>query len=782
MSGRILKATLVCVTTLVVAPLFGVCPAGAAFLTPEYGTTFTGGGDHQIGEAIAVAADEQTHDVYVADRSNHRIEKFAADGTFLFMLGDGVNETTGGDVCPVSPGDVCRVGQQASTAFPHFTNPSAISVDNSGGPSKGSVYVAEGTFGGGDSTIWRFGDDGVLDTSWGSNGGLFHPDLARMTVSPFDGTIWVLDSDVADIPGGVDGSRVVAYGPDGFRKLRIAQTARPDPDGNLAVDDKEDLWFSSNGTALKVDLDRLGPPFGSPLGQISPGQAGSFAVDPLDNDILAVFNEEEVKVFEQSCEPTLGYCTPKESFGNGHLAEPKGLAYDGSAGSVYVAGSAGVVVFHSLKVPDVTVNAPSVRPTEAVLSAHVDPIGAGDIVTCQVEFGTTKTYGTTIPCDQPLPIAAAGEVTAHALGLTTEATYHYRFRVGNGNGADLGRDQVLVPHWVSGLETGDASDVGPGSATLHGQLNPEGEATHYYFEWGTTTAYGHRTPDLPGASTSAAGLTEIETTIAGELTSSTTYHYRLVGTNDLGTSHGFDRVFTTPLSEPPQLRRPAATATGLTTATLGAEINPGFGSTAFKVQYGTTASYARQTVVSDPIADDGQFHFASVAVSGLVPGTTYHFRVIAFNFVGYVATQDATFTTPDLPSIQSVTAEVIDPHTVRLSAVVGDGLRSPAGVRFEYGPTGAYGSLAGTASVAGPSSVASVVLSRLAPATTYHFRVSASNDLGSVTSADSAFTTPSEPAPRRGGPTRKCKKGFVKKKRRCVRKHSHRKTKNGTGR
>ena len=52
-----------------------------------------------IGEAIAVAVDEGTHDVYVADKANHRVEKFDSEGNFLFMFGDGVNETTGGDKC-----------------------------------------------------------------------------------------------------------------------------------------------------------------------------------------------------------------------------------------------------------------------------------------------------------------------------------------------------------------------------------------------------------------------------------------------------------------------------------------------------------------------------------------------------------------------------------------------------------------------------------------------------------------------------------------------------------
>ena len=120
----------------------GAGTAGAAFTTPEYATTFNDGG--VIGQAVGVAVDEATHDVYVADQANRGIEKFDSEGNLLFMFGDGVNETTGGDKCPVNPGDSCGPGQQSSPTFPDFTNPSAISVDNSGSPSKGDVYVAEG--------------------------------------------------------------------------------------------------------------------------------------------------------------------------------------------------------------------------------------------------------------------------------------------------------------------------------------------------------------------------------------------------------------------------------------------------------------------------------------------------------------------------------------------------------------------------------------------------------------------------------------------------------------
>jgi hypothetical protein len=94
-----------------------------------------------------------------------------------------------------------------------------------------------------------------------------------------------------------------------------------------------------------------------------------------------------------------------------------------------------------------------------------------------------------------------------------------------------------------GVSTGGASKVTITTATLAGNVNPQGAPTTYFFQYGTTTAYGSRTPDGgAGAGTKAATVTA---PIAG-LGPNTKYHYRLVAQNSLGTTAGRDRTFTTP--------------------------------------------------------------------------------------------------------------------------------------------------------------------------------------------------------------------------------------------
>jgi hypothetical protein len=91
--------------------------------------------------------------------------------------------------------------------------------------------------------------------------------------------------------------------------------------------------------------------------------------------------------------------------------------------------------------------------------------------------------------------------------------------------------------------TGGAARVTQTNATLTGSVNPRGERTVYFFEYGTTTRYGARTPDFPagdGRSTVTAAAT-----IDG-LTPATRYQYRLVARNEDGTARGANRSFRTP--------------------------------------------------------------------------------------------------------------------------------------------------------------------------------------------------------------------------------------------
>ncbi len=90
--------------------------------------------------------------------------------------------------------------------------------------------------------------------------------------------------------------------------------------------------------------------------------------------------------------------------------------------------------------------------------------------------------------------------------------------------------------------TGSAQGASTSGATLTGSVNPSGNPTTWWFEYGTTTSYGSKTPaKSAGSGTAATGVSAAIT----KLTAGTTYHYQLVAQSGAGTTRGGDVTFTT---------------------------------------------------------------------------------------------------------------------------------------------------------------------------------------------------------------------------------------------
>ena len=89
----------------------------------------------------------------------------------------------------------------------------------------------------------------------------------------------------------------------------------------------------------------------------------------------------------------------------------------------------------------------------------------------------------------------------------------------------------------------------------------------------------------------------------------------------------------------------AATNVGTTTATLNATVNPN-GSTATALfQSGTSTSYGTNSPITLTAPAGVAAENVSLELTGLLPGTTYHFRVTASNLGGTDNGDDLTFTT-----------------------------------------------------------------------------------------------------------------------------------------
>lgn len=125
------------------------------------------------------------------------------------------------------------------------------------------------------------------------------------------------------------------------------------------------------------------------------------------------------------------------------------------------------------------------------------------------------------------------------------------FSADYGTFAGAGLFRARVPASLLALPvatTREAIDVTKTAARLRGTVNPSGSQTTAYFEYGTTTSYGQRTPDqvIPAGSADV----NFSADVSG-LTGNTLYHFRLVATNSNGTTQGSDLTFTTTTNASP---------------------------------------------------------------------------------------------------------------------------------------------------------------------------------------------------------------------------------------
>ncbi len=321
---------------------------------------------------------------------------------------------------------------------------------------------------------------------------------------------------------------------------------------------------------------------------------------------------------------------------------------------------------------------------------------------------------------------------------------------------------TTLPH----ATTGAASSVTATSAEVSGMVNPEGIEATYHFEYGLDTSYSTGCSSPPCISpqpdnSAGSGASEVPVEPPVELTElepSATYHYRLVATNTSGSTYGADQTFKT-LPAPPSVDGQSATPSA-TSATLEAQINPENEETSDVFEYATSEAALLEgegtKAAGAPLNGYPEQH-GSVTVTGLAPGTTYFYRVVAENLQSKeeaipVLGPPQSFTTlPPAPIPITGLASPLARTAATLNGTVNpDG--SETTYYFQYGTDTSY-MINGAPGIAptSPTDIgsestplsATAEATGLQPNTTYHFRLVAKNDggLDTVYGADQTFTT-----------------------------------------
>jgi hypothetical protein len=206
---------------------------------------------------------------------------------------------------------------------------------------------------------------------------------------------------------------------------------------------------------------------------------------------------------------------------------------------------------------------------------------------------------------------------------------------------------------------------------------------------------------------------------------------------------------------PPTATSEPATEVKATTATANGKVNPnGTEVTECKFEYGTTSAYGLSAACS-ALPGKGEAPVAvSAALSGLIPGTTYHYRIVSKNIGGPGNGLDQTFTTVPAPTVITAAASLLTQTSATLNATVNPNGVNVSECKFEWGTSTAYGSppeKCASLPGSGTSPVAvSAPVAGLTNKTTYHFRISATNASGTSQGPDQTFNAASTHAYKNG--------------------------------
>ena len=549
----------------------------------------------------------------------------------------------------------------------------------------------------------------------------------------------------------------VTYGPDGnvwFTEPSANKVGRITPLGvvtewptthdkpwDIAAGPDGNVWFTAQGNGGAIG--RI-----TPLGAISEFTAG---LTSASNPAGIVAASDGYLYFAETAHHAIGKISTSGTIAE--LATPTtSSAPDGAAvgpdGNVWYVDSHNPARLGRLAIQPEVANTSSSGVSDIGATLAADIGAHAQSTQYWFEYGTTAAYG-----DQTVhKSAGSGNTVANfgsaVGGLSPSTTYHFRVVASNGAGTTYGPDATLTtaavpppppPPAKPSVANTVTSNVGQTDADVQADVNPNGQDTTYWFEYGTDTSYGSSTSPLPaGSGTSVVSALD---SVSG-LAPGATYHLRVVATSAAGTTYGQDTTFTTQAPPPPSVSNTTADSLTQTGAVLHADVNPNGQPATYWFEYGTDTTYGSATTAAPAGAGSGPVTMNG-SIAALTPGTTYHFRIVASGPGGTVYSADAMFTTqPPPPSIANVAADSVAETSAALNADVNpNGL--PTTYEFEFGADTAYGNTTTVASAgSGTTSVtATKSVARLTPGATYHFRVVATNASGTTYGPDATFST-----------------------------------------
>ncbi|MCX6174235.1 MAG: fibronectin type III domain-containing protein [Ignavibacteriales bacterium] len=323
-------------------------------------------------------------------------------------------------------------------------------------------------------------------------------------------------------------------------------------------------------------------------------------------------------------------------------------------------------------------------------------------------------------------------ITFSVTGLSKGTNYYYRVKAYNGGG-ELGTsgtiNVITLPDAPTATIASSVSEI-----SFDANWNATTSATGYYIDVATDNGF---TTFVTGFNNKYVNNV-ITYSITG-LTGGTTYYYRVRAKNGSGTGESSSTI--TPLTVP---HKPSTTfATALTNNSFSANWNSSIGATGYYLDVATDVGFTSFVVGFN---NEDVLNVTSYSVTGLSGGTTYYYRIRAYNGSG-VSNNSETFTAltlPSAPTSTSATSVAKTSFTANWNPSVG-AIKYYLDVATTSNFTG--GTYASGYQNLDVSSAVTFSVLGLTRGTTYYYRVRAFNSSGTSSNSDNqtVLTFPPDP-------------------------------------
>lgn len=666
--------------TLVMALAVLLLPASASatlyvdgfFGNPTSSTGNTGG---LFNQPRGVAVNGATGDVYVVDQSNHRIQQFDASGDFVRAWGrdvvrTGMNNdvsTSAFEVCdtqhPTTPNDPadCKQGVSSGTTGGQMNTPQGIAVDDA----TDAVYVTDG----GRLRVQEFTAEGEFVRAWGRDVVIAgqpndvgttafevcdtqHPttpndpsDCKAGTAAGIGGAFAsTFDGYPAVVPAGAPNAGNVVVADPGNRRVQEFTAT-----GEFVRAFGWDVVASGPGDTLENEFEVCVGADGDacqagPSGDVPGAPAGRFATaypKRVAVDAVGAVYTVEGSVSNRRVQKTVHTGDPPglvpSTFAQGTLSEgpdndgsPLEIAVDPVQGRVFVARWHGPGAWTC---PDGSASANfdvriwELTATGTVLDRHAECAG----------FTFSNASGRGLAFRR-----AAGSGDSDRLYLASQLSGHRVW---------VFDDDGIVPAIAS---IDPATAVTDTTAELSGTVDPNSVNN----DFAPTTwrlQYSRNGIDWTTSSSGSLPAGTDPVAVAGQATGllpSTSYRIRVVTRKPFGNPEVASPELTL-LTDAvkPELTQVRPDSVAETSARLTGRVNPHSTPTSYRFEWGRDGFDNVLPVPDGPVGSGPTAVFVAEQLSGLQPGTTYQFRLVATSATeGATTSATKTFTTPAAPA------------------------------------------------------------------------------------------------------------------------------------